>query len=117
MTQPAATGSLRDNSDRICRFRPVLGGGFRAAIEVTRRCGLHCPHCFVPPQPLDLSLTAIRWLIAELKREGCRKIILTGGEPLLCEDLEEMIRAAAEAGIGVDLNSTLAGLSAGRAGT
>jgi MoaA/NifB/PqqE/SkfB family radical SAM enzyme len=117
MTRPAPTGSLRDNSDRICRFRPVSGGGFRAAIEVTRRCQLQCPHCFVPPQPLDLPLTAIAWLIEELKHEGCRKILITGGEPLLRADLEEMVRTAAAAGIGVDLNSTLVGLTSERAGT
>jgi sulfatase maturation enzyme AslB (radical SAM superfamily) len=116
MTKPAPTGSLRNNSDRICRFRPVSGGGFRAAIEVTRRCHLQCPHCFVPPQPLDLPLTAITWLIEELKQEGCRKILITGGEPLLRADLEAIVRTAAAAGIGVDLNSTLVGLTAERAG-
>ena len=115
MTRPAATGSLRDNSDRVCRFRPVSGGGFRAAVEVTRRCRLRCPHCFVPPQPLDLPPLATPWLMAELKRDGCQKILITGGEPLLRADLEEMVRAAAAAGIGVDLNSTLAGLTAERA--
>jgi len=50
-----------------------------------------------------------------LKGAGCRKLILTGGEPLLRCDLEEIVGAATAAGIGVDLNSNLFGLTPHRA--
>jgi MoaA/NifB/PqqE/SkfB family radical SAM enzyme len=115
MTPPIATGSIRASSDALCRFRPIAGGGFRVALEVTRRCGLHCPHCFVPPEPLDPDLQAVSPLFHALKQEGCRKLILTGGEPLLRRDLEEIVAAATAAGIGTDLNSTLIGLTEARA--
>lgn len=116
MSHAPPTGSVRDASDRACRFRPVTGGGFRAALEVTRRCNIACRHCFVPAERADPPLEQLRAIIAALAAAGCRKLLLTGGEPLLRDDLEEIIATAAGAGVGVDLNSNLVGLGSARAG-
>lgn len=115
MTPTVPTGSLRSNVDRTCRFRPIAGGGFRAAVEVTRRCNLACPHCFVPRVHLEPKLAELVGVIRKLQEVGCRKVLLTGGEPLVRSDLEDIIRATAEAGIGVDLNSNLFDLAPTRA--
>lgn len=115
MVSPVGTGSIRESADRICRFRPIRGGGFRTALEITRRCNIACKHCFVPNERPEPDLHTLRNLIIELKQAGCRKLILTGGEPLLRKDLEEIVSAAVAAGVGVDLNSNLVGLTAERA--
>lgn len=117
MTARAATGSIREGADRTCRFRPIAGGGFRVALEVTRRCNLACLHCFVPNEPHDPLLSRLLDVLGALAELGGRKIILTGGEPLLRTDLEEIVRSAASAGMGVDLNSNLQGLDDRRADT
>jgi MoaA/NifB/PqqE/SkfB family radical SAM enzyme len=109
------TGSVRESVDRVCRFRRITGGGFRAALEVTRRCNIACLHCFVPNEREEPSLETLRCVLADLAAAGCRKVLLTGGEPLLREDLEEIVRAATETRMGVDLNSNLVGLTAERA--
>lgn len=115
MTRPASTGSIRENADRICRFRPIQGDGFRTALEITRRCNIACLHCFVPNERPEPSLESLRDVIVGLKQAGCRKLILTGGEPLLRDDLEEIVRAASTADVGVDLNSNLVDVSPDRA--
>jgi MoaA/NifB/PqqE/SkfB family radical SAM enzyme len=115
MPQPNPTGSVRESADRICRFRRISGGGFRAALEITRRCNIACLHCFVPNERNDPDFGSLREAIRQLGENGCRKVLLTGGEPLLRGDLEEIIRAVTAAGMGVDLNSNLVGLSAERA--
>ena len=115
MTTALPTGSVRRSVDGTCRFRPIAGGGFRAALEITRRCNLACPHCFVPNEHPEPELAEWVAIIRRLPEAGCRKAILTGGEPLVRRDLEELIRAVVESGAGVDLNSNLFGLDAARA--
>lgn len=69
-------------------------------ISVTDRCNLRCVYCmpqeavFLPKEEL---LTAEEWLLfaAGAARAGIRKIRLTGGEPLLREDLPELVRGMA----------------------
>lgn len=109
------TGSIRESADRVCRFRPIEGDGFRTALEITRRCNIACLHCFVPNERADPELEMLCEVIVALQQAGCRKLILTGGEPLLRDDLTEIVRAATTAGVGVDLNSNLVGLDADRA--
>jgi MoaA/NifB/PqqE/SkfB family radical SAM enzyme len=110
-----AVQSCRSSIDGTCRFRPIQGGGFRLAIEVTRRCNLRCKHCFVPDEDSQPSAAGLIEVLQQAAQAGCRKVILTGGEPLLRRDLEDIIAACAGAGMLVDLNSNLLGLSAARA--
>jgi pyrroloquinoline quinone biosynthesis protein E len=73
--------------------------------EVTERCNLQCPHCYnvwknddsLPPQePRELSTDQSLRLIDKAIRESrCRRFAFTGGEPLLREDLEILVRHAA----------------------
>ena len=99
--------SCRSTDDRTCRFRPILGSGFRLAVEVTRRCNLPCRHCFVPRENQEPGLEVLISLLQEAGLSGCRKVLLTGGEPLLRPDLEAIISACARNGMLVDLNSNL----------
>lgn len=70
---------------------------------LTHRCNAHCRHCFDDPQrqrigvDQELSLERIRTLAQSVGRVG--HLSLTGGEPLLRQDLAEIIAAYYAAGV------------------
>lgn len=76
------------------------------ALNLTRRCNLACAHCYLDagarraddPQELSTAETC-RLLdeIAELSDETM--VVLTGGEPLLRRDIEEIARHGTELGL------------------
>lgn len=108
--------SERSVADRTCRFRRIDSDGFRLAFEVTRRCDLSCDHCFVQPGRQHPTTGEVTDLIRQGGQLRCRKLIVTGGEPLLRQDLEQIITAAVEEGMLVDLNSNLFSLTPKRTG-
>lgn len=66
-------------------------------LVVTDRCGYHCARCSnrrmgTAPGP-DPSLNMLRTLLDELKQAGTVSVAFTGGEPLLREDLPELVKA------------------------
>jgi MoaA/NifB/PqqE/SkfB family radical SAM enzyme len=66
-----------------------------ATIAVTSRCQYRCGHCSaagVDGRP-ELDAEALRRVIAECLDLGVHVITLTGGEPLLRDDLEELVAA------------------------
>jgi AdoMet-dependent heme synthase len=85
------------------------------AWNLTRRCNLECAHCYIAAGPRESAA-------GELDTPSCRRIlnelvavnpspllILSGGEPLLRPDLEELAAYAAERGatVVVGTNGTL----------
>ncbi|MGX1547931.1 pyrroloquinoline quinone biosynthesis protein PqqE [Streptomyces adustus] len=86
--------------------------------ELTHACPLHCAYC---SNPLELTrrsreLTADQWadLFHQAARLGVLHTHLSGGEPLLRKDLEQITRSAVEAGLYTQLVTSGAGLSAER---
>ena len=75
--------------------------------ELTHRCPLHCPYCSNPIELLraDAELTTEHWkrVFGEARTLGVLQLGLSGGEPLLRKDLEELAAHAR----GVGLYSTL----------
>ena len=76
-------------------------------VSVTDRCNFRCPYCmprelFGPdhvflPQDQVLSIEEIATLVRVFVRLGVRKVRLTGGEPLLRADLEQLVAEIAAA--------------------
>lgn len=95
--------------DERCRFRPLSGAGVRVVMRVTYRCDLACPHCLVGVQAAHAELRLADWerILAQLPAIGARKVLLTGGEPLLHPDLVALVRSISALGIPADLNSNL----------
>jgi heme b synthase len=64
------------------------------AWETTRRCNLDCRHCRAAatkgPYPGELTTAEGKKLLADVAGMGNAVIILTGGEPLLREDILEL---------------------------
>ena len=69
--------------------------------EVTSRCNLSCAHCYNvwkvegAKAPGELNTKdAIRLIAKAVKETRCTQLTLTGGEPCLREDLEELVAFA-----------------------
>lgn len=83
-------------------------------ISVTDRCNLRCSYClpedadtWIPRQDL-LTAREFGRLAQVALSLGIRKVRLTGGEPLLRPDLEEIIRQIRQAFIEADLPAEIA---------
>jgi uncharacterized radical SAM superfamily Fe-S cluster-containing enzyme len=79
-------------------------------LEVTQRCNLRCPVCFMsaetaPPDPSWEQLKIIYTNILE-KAGGQTSIQLTGGEPTLRKDLPDIVRAGRRTGFSaIEINT------------
>jgi heme b synthase len=78
------------------------------AWEVTRNCNLHCVHCRAAahggPYAGELSTEKCREILDQIAEVGQPIVILTGGEPLLREDIYEV----AQYGTGLGLRMVMA---------
>lgn len=95
--------------DERCRFRPIKGGGLRMVLRVTMKCDLACPHCLAAKRKGYAELATRQWLtlISQFPGIGVEKVLLTGGEPLLRDDIVTIVEAISHVGIQADLNSNL----------
>ena len=67
---------------------------FSVTWAVTNRCSLRCWHCYnAGRSQKDLPAETMQSLAGELQRWGAAVVTLTGGEPLLRDDLEEICGA------------------------
>jgi len=84
-----------------------------AIIIITHKCNFKCIMCNSSPQisRVDNELTGDEWktVISRLKELSIEDIHFTGGEPLLREDLSDLIRYAADLkfSVGVTTNGSL----------
>jgi len=83
--------------------------------EVTHRCPLHCPYCSNPLelQQRENELTTDEWLsvLEQAADLGVAQVHFTGGEPLLRQDLELLVRRAREAELYINLITSGVGLT------
>jgi MoaA/NifB/PqqE/SkfB family radical SAM enzyme len=79
------------------------------SLEVTRRCQARCAHCCAVVSPKDkrpeLTTDEIKSLILEARSIGSCFMIFNGGEPLLRQDLLELVRFATDNGFQTRLNT------------
>jgi MoaA/NifB/PqqE/SkfB family radical SAM enzyme len=73
---------------------------------ITNRCNYHCAYCN-PPQgdSGELSTREVLGVVGELAQQGARKISFTGGEPLLRNDLGEILAYCRARGMVTSVNS------------
>ncbi|MCC6020070.1 MAG: radical SAM protein [Thermoproteaceae archaeon] len=93
-------------------LRPVI------AWNLTWRCNLNCAHCYADAGTRRAELTTAEALrfVEQVAEINSPLLILSGGEPLMREDLPDIIRRAKELGIRVALstNGTLISPAAAR---
>ena len=82
--------------------------------NMTKRCNLRCVHCYARAEGEtyagdELSTSEGKKLIDDLARFGAPVMLFSGGEPLLREDLPELIEYATQKGMRavISTNGTL----------
>jgi len=70
-------------------------------LNVTERCNSRCAYCWIwrfGDKAAQVSATAYERLLKEAKALGAWQVVLSGGEPLLRPDLEQIVNTAATQG-------------------
>lgn len=80
-------------------------------LELTRKCNLTCPHCYIrggTPRRGELPTSTFMRIIDELSEMGVWAIAITGGEPMLHPDFIAIVNYAHQRGllIGIATNGT-----------
>ena len=98
-----------------CPDRARPGPPLWLLFELTYRCPLHCVFCY---NPTDFSRTGPElntddWLrvLREARALGSVQLGLSGGEPLVRDDLETIVAAAHELGFYTNLITSGVGLN------
>ena len=90
---------------------------FSVTLAVTNRCNYHCWHCYNAGRSQhDMPLSVLKDIAGQFQELGVVQVTLTGGEPLLRADLED-IAAAFDESTCLTLNTTGDRLTAQRART
>ena len=75
--------------------------------ELTHRCPLRCPYCSNPTELTRVAqeLDTPTWarVFREAAALGCLQVHLSGGEPTARRDIQEIVRAASQAGLYTNL--------------
>jgi PqqA peptide cyclase len=83
--------------------------------EITHRCPLHCVYCSNPlamqPRAGEMATDVWTRVFREAAELGVLHVHLTGGEPMLRPDLEELVSAARAANLYVNLITSGVGVS------
>ena len=78
--------------------RPV---GSRLWLYTNFDCNLHCDYCCVRSSPTaprrELGLARVKQIASEGRELGVKEIFVTGGEPFLLDDIDEILIACADA--------------------
>ena len=105
------TGSTSADSPLVANQGPPLW----LLAELTYRCPLQCPYC---SNPLEFAnhkdeLTTAQWIdvFTQARALGAAQLGFSGGEPLVRDDLVELIEAARELGFYTNLITSGMGLT------
>src|ERR1700683_1283726 len=87
--------------------------------EITHRCPLHCPYCSNPLELVrsnaELSTDEWKRVLSEARALGVLQLGLSGGEPLVRRDVEQLVAHAHDIGLYITLVTSAVGLTRERA--
>ena len=66
-------------------------------------CDMHCSFCYASKGLGRLKFDQIKFVLNELARRGAQRVSITGGEPLLHENIRETLEHASSLGLQVTL--------------
>lgn len=84
---------------------------------ITERCCNNCRYCNYKNtanseelKAQELSIDQVKKILIEMSKAGCKKIQFTGGEPLLRDDIVEILKQAKKCGMYVGMSTSGVGL-------
>ena len=99
---------LAGESDDL-RYRRENSFGPVIVYNCTSRCNLRCLHCYSSSKPDyyadELTTPRARQLLSELVEVNCPVVLFSGGEPLLRNDLFELLAEARRLGLRTVISS------------
>lgn len=102
---------IEDTKDYLDKHFGIYPRIFRAHIELTNSCNLKCIHCYLSQdyKKNKISKEFLFSFLDQLEKMGTLEVIFTGGEALLYEDLNQVLRYAREKDFSIVLltNGTL----------
>jgi PqqA peptide cyclase len=95
--------------------QPTITPPFWLLAELTYRCPLHCVFCYNPMNyaAIQNELTTAEWVkvMREARQLGAAQLGFSGGEPLMRDDLEELVDEAHRLGFYTNLITSGVGLN------
>lgn len=75
--------------------------------NVATSCGFKCKYCYHPlvAVPDFIPLSRLNEIFAELKQIGCESVMLTGGDPMLRPDIDEVMKSLYKHGLLYSLST------------
>ncbi len=118
-----STGGIGPAAPLVSSSRAVAPPNLRTPTtllaELTYRCPLHCPYCSNPLEMTraesELSTADWKRVFTEARELGVLQLGLSGGEPLIRKDLEELVAHARAEGLYSTLVTSGLGLTRARA--
>ncbi|MBC7499737.1 MAG: pyrroloquinoline quinone biosynthesis protein PqqE [Herminiimonas sp.] len=99
-------------------IKPVVAPPYWLLAELTYRCPLHCAFCYNPInyEAIRNELTTAEWIdvMRQARALGAVQLGLSGGEPLMRDDLEELVTEAHRLGFYTNLITSGVGLNESR---
>ncbi|MGD8656861.1 MAG: radical SAM protein, partial [Desulfobacterales bacterium] len=85
--------------------RPLAAGPYMAELDVTYRCNCRCQMCqrWKDPRNDELRAEEYETLAAELHEMGSHQISIAGGEPLMRDDVFDIISSFSGRGMSVNI--------------
>ena len=113
---PYPSGAFENLAERFNHIPSVNDRRlFSVMMAITNRCPYDCWHCYnAGRSQKDVALSDLLRVVDQIKELGALHVTLTGGEPLLRKDLEDMV-AAFDDRAYLTLNTTGSGLTDERA--
>ncbi|NIM17641.1 MAG: radical SAM protein [Candidatus Aminicenantes bacterium] len=103
---------LKEFNKKVAQRRIPLSGN----LALTHRCNVRCIHCYIREEAAtrgnpgkELGTDQWKTIIDKITEAGCLYLLITGGEPLLRKDFDEIYRHARTNGLLVTVftNGTL----------
>ena len=101
----AAVWNARKNVVADNQKNPLTAGPYMAELDITYQCNCRCQMCqrWNDSRRNELNLGEYIKLAADLQAMGSHQISISGGEPLLRNDVFKIIQSFAERGMSVNL--------------
>jgi MoaA/NifB/PqqE/SkfB family radical SAM enzyme len=95
-----------EDTDKFSKF--ILGSPFSVCYKITQKCNYNCGHCIAASNNnsfYGLKTEEVKEIFKKIKDANILRLDITGGEPYIREDINELISFAISLGLEVVITS------------